>query len=116
MGYDLAMTNGVPEKSLDFLWRGGAAERISFRACTKTIDAKFATTKRGNAVVRFWGRNRKTTFGESGRNVGEQFRFAPKTAAFFRFLFSEALDDFRIVYGDSVEKSTNSIGEVNPKV
>lgn len=35
---------GGPEKSEDFLGRGGATERISFRACTETIDAEFATT------------------------------------------------------------------------
>ena len=32
--------SGNPEKSIDFWGRGGVTERISFRACTETIDGK----------------------------------------------------------------------------
>ncbi|MEJ8733774.1 MULTISPECIES: hypothetical protein [Mediterraneibacter] len=45
MGYDFAKTVGDPEKSLDFLGRGGATAGVSFRACTKMSDTKFVTTR-----------------------------------------------------------------------
>ena len=45
MGYDFAKTVGFPEKSKDFLGRGGTTVRVSFRACTEMSDTKFVTTR-----------------------------------------------------------------------
>ena len=45
MGYDFAKTVGFPEKSKDFLGRGGTTARVSFRACTEMSDTKFVTTR-----------------------------------------------------------------------
>jgi len=42
MGYD---TRG-PRKIGDFVGRGGAAERVSFRACTEANDTKLVTTRK----------------------------------------------------------------------
>ena len=85
-----------------------------------------AGSERGNAAVRFRGRDRKTTFGYNGKtykNFRKQFRFTPvispicgesyftvKTADFRRVPFAGVLDDLRIVCGVSVRKSLNSAG------
>ena len=44
---------------------------MSFRTCAKMNDAQFETTKLGNAAVKLRGRDRKTTFGESGKKLVE---------------------------------------------
>ena len=85
-----------------------------------------AGSERGNAAVRYRGRDRKTTFGYSGKtykNFRKQFRFTPvispiygescftvKTADFRRVPFAETLDGPGIVYGVSIRKSLNSAG------
>ncbi len=72
------------------------------------------------------GRDRKTTFGYSGKtykNFRKQFRFTPvisticgescftvKTVIFRRFLFVGAPNGLRIVCGVSIRKSVNSAG------
>ena len=38
--------SGSPKSPLDFLGRGGAAERVSFAACGETKDTEFVTTRR----------------------------------------------------------------------
>ena len=38
-----------------------------FVLCTETSDTKFVTTKHGNTAVRLRGRNRKTTFRQTGK-------------------------------------------------
>ena len=38
-----------------------------FVLCTEMSDTKFVTTKHSNAAVRLWGRNRKTTFRQTGK-------------------------------------------------
>ena len=83
-------------------------------------------SEQGNAAVRFRGRDRKTTFGYSGKTYKKfrkQFRFTPvfspicgescftvKTADFRRVPFEEMRDGFLIVCGVSVKKSVNSAG------
>ena len=43
-----------------------------FVLCTETSDTKFVTTKHGNTAVRLRGRNRKTTFRQTGKKVCPQ--------------------------------------------
>ena len=38
--------SGSPKSPLDFLGRGGAAERVSFAACGETKDTELVTTRR----------------------------------------------------------------------
>ena len=59
---------GSPKSPLDFLGRGGAAERVSFAACDETKDTELVTTKR---AVRFYSRQ--------GRSVKALVRACPKT-------------------------------------
>lgn len=40
---------------------------MNFRTCAEMNTAQFVTTKLGNAALRFRGRDRKTTFGENGK-------------------------------------------------
>ena len=44
--------NGGPEKSSDFLGRGGAAKRTSSRIYAGASDTELATTKRTNGPLR----------------------------------------------------------------
>ena len=41
---------GSPKSPLDFLGRGGAAERVSFAACGETKDTELVTTKRADCL------------------------------------------------------------------
>lgn len=43
--------NGAPTKSFDFVGRGGATKRASFRVSTETNDTKSATTRFRSAVL-----------------------------------------------------------------
>ena len=59
---------GSPKSPLDFLGRGGAAERVSFAACGETKDTELVTTKR---AVRFYSRQ--------GRSAKTLVKACPKT-------------------------------------
>ena len=83
--------SGSPKSPLDFLGRGGAAERVSFAACGETKDTELVTTKRADCfyscrsqtvyplampasserAVRFYSRQ--------GRSVKTLVRACPKT-------------------------------------
>ena len=45
-----------------------------FVLCTEMSDTKFVTTKHSNAAVRLWGRNRKTTFRQNGKEKNDVHR------------------------------------------
>ena len=60
--------SGSPKSPLDFLGRGGTAERVSFAACGETKDTELVTTKR---AVRFYSRQ--------SRSAKTLVRACPKT-------------------------------------
>ena len=43
--------SGSPKSPLDFLGRGGTAERVSFAACGETKDTELVTTKRADCFT-----------------------------------------------------------------
>ena len=72
MGYDFAKTVGFPEKSKDFLGRGGTTVRVSFRACTEMSDTKFVTTRAKRRCGETPGQGQKNDIQTDRQNTHEK--------------------------------------------